>query len=233
MALPWTLLVAAGVQGQEGVVHDTTDATALVRTTVVSLRTIQGVVVDRSSGQPIPGAQIWFAGTKTGTLSDSLGRFTLEAPAAGEHEVLVQLIGYVTERFRASLNDVGGVAARVAMTVSDIILCPLSAGPPLPVGMARVVVRDVLTGIGPSSSVTIHVRGERGEWTGLGQVRFNRSVYAAAGEGTGPFEVEVQAAGYQPWARSGVVIETDECGITSPPLQAWLLPEGDVESGRP
>ncbi|MFV1987253.1 MAG: carboxypeptidase-like regulatory domain-containing protein [Gemmatimonadota bacterium] len=53
-----------------------------------------GVIVSLETGDPIAGAQVLFAGTRAGTLTDRRGRFRLDWPAGGSMRLTVRLIGY-------------------------------------------------------------------------------------------------------------------------------------------
>ena len=56
--------------------------------------TVGGVVTD-SNDQPVIGATVMVAGTKTGTATDADGAFSISAPANGQ--LVVSIIGYSTE----------------------------------------------------------------------------------------------------------------------------------------
>lgn len=56
--------------------------------------TVGGVVTD-SNDQPVIGATVMVAGTKTGTATDADGAFSISAPANGQ--LVVSIIGYATE----------------------------------------------------------------------------------------------------------------------------------------
>ena len=56
---------------------------------------IQGVLVDASNNEPLPGANLWFKTTQRGTASNANGGFTINAPAAqGTYTLLVSMLGY-------------------------------------------------------------------------------------------------------------------------------------------
>ena len=56
--------------------------------------TVRGTVVDAESIAPVPGAQVFVAGTVIGTLTDGTGGYSLTNVPAGEQVVTVRLIGY-------------------------------------------------------------------------------------------------------------------------------------------
>jgi hypothetical protein len=202
-----------------------------VHSAAVPPNTLRGVIIDRETGHPIVSAQIFLNETTVGALADSMGWFSLEAPSSGEYEVVTRFIGYREQRLRVEMGDPNGAAARIALAPSRIPNCGLIVNSVTRArrGSVRVFVRDVLTGIGPNTPVALRVRNARGPKLDSARPSGpDRSVYLTAGRGDGPFDVEVVAPGYEPWARNGIVIERDECGIRkSPPLQAWLLPKGD------
>jgi TonB-dependent starch-binding outer membrane protein SusC len=55
---------------------------------------IGGRVVDRTTGQPITGAQVAVTGTALSTLTNQQGRYLLVNVPAGQHEVRVSVLGY-------------------------------------------------------------------------------------------------------------------------------------------
>lgn len=56
--------------------------------------TITGTVVDETSGDPIPSAQVVLEGTGRGTLTNQQGAFLLQAVPAGEYVLAVLSLGY-------------------------------------------------------------------------------------------------------------------------------------------
>ncbi|MBO0952550.1 TonB-dependent receptor [Fibrella forsythiae] len=62
-------------------------------------QTITGLVIDAQSGTPVPGATVKFLGTNTGTATDSLGKFTLDATPTGTLQV--SFIGFRTTTVKA------------------------------------------------------------------------------------------------------------------------------------
>jgi TonB-dependent starch-binding outer membrane protein SusC len=61
-----------------------------------STGTIQGSVVDASSGRALAGVQVVVPGTNRGGLSNSAGLFRIAGVPEGSHEVRALLIGYAT-----------------------------------------------------------------------------------------------------------------------------------------
>jgi len=55
---------------------------------------VGGVVVSLETDDPIAGAQVFFPGTTTGTLTDRRGRFRLDWTAGATMRLTVRLIGY-------------------------------------------------------------------------------------------------------------------------------------------
>ena len=66
---------------------------------------ITGTVTDATTGEPFPGVHVLIEGTKTGTLTDLNGKFSLPEPENGS--VLVfSFVGYINERIIWSGQDV-------------------------------------------------------------------------------------------------------------------------------
>ncbi|HWZ36145.1 MAG TPA: carboxypeptidase-like regulatory domain-containing protein, partial [Mucilaginibacter sp.] len=54
---------------------------------------VSGHIVDAGTGLPLPAVSVIFAGSTSGTITDSLGRFTLSAPGSYVR-ILVSAVGY-------------------------------------------------------------------------------------------------------------------------------------------
>jgi TonB-linked SusC/RagA family outer membrane protein len=59
--------------------------------------TIVGQVLNRSTGSPLPGAQVFVVGTSRGALANQEGRFLIQQVPPGQHEVRATLIGFATQ----------------------------------------------------------------------------------------------------------------------------------------
>ena len=64
---------------------------------------VEGLVVD-DEGKPVPYATLYVEGTTRGTTTDSAGRYLLHAEE-GDADVVVQMLGYRTERHSVSLES--------------------------------------------------------------------------------------------------------------------------------
>lgn len=66
---------------------------------VASLRagTITGTVTERTSGAPIPGANVVIVGTSQGAATDTQGQYTITGVEPGSYTLSASFIGYVTE----------------------------------------------------------------------------------------------------------------------------------------
>lgn len=66
----------------------------------VEAQTVEGRLVDRSSGEPVQGAMVLLMGGEeevhSGFLSDRMGRFSLRAPQGGHFTIRAELIGFRT-----------------------------------------------------------------------------------------------------------------------------------------
>ncbi|MBO8130725.1 MAG: TonB-dependent receptor [Candidatus Marinimicrobia bacterium] len=59
---------------------------------------IAGTITDAKTGDKIPGANIWLEGSTIGTASDENGNYYLINVPPGEYTLVVQVIGYKTEK---------------------------------------------------------------------------------------------------------------------------------------
>ncbi len=53
-----------------------------------------GMVVDSTSGEPLPGAHVFIAGSMIGTTTDGEGRYRLERVPPGAHRLYVSMLGF-------------------------------------------------------------------------------------------------------------------------------------------
>lgn len=108
---------------------------------------IAGVVTDAETGAPLPGANVWLEGTRTGAAADIDGRYEIDAVPVGTHPVQVSFVGFRVYRVDVEVRA-GEVATLDAVLVQDGLpdyahgVCqdsPLVASGPY---TARVVRRD-------------------------------------------------------------------------------------------
>ena len=77
------------------------DSTGLNKGTYVILKkknsdplSIEGIVLDGKTDEPLVGAQIVMPATKKGTLSDVNGNFNIDGVTDGVHVIDIQFVGY-------------------------------------------------------------------------------------------------------------------------------------------
>src|SRR5512144_2118720 len=66
---------------------------------------LKGRVLDRATGDPLPGANVLVINTGVGTATDLDGRFTLPTVPAGRQTLRVSYIGYVTVTRDVTVED--------------------------------------------------------------------------------------------------------------------------------
>lgn len=146
---------------------------------------IKGRIVDRASGESLPGASIGLSGTAMGAVSDGAGSFTIKGVAPGTYTLKTSYIGYVaieqkititnhdeTVSIRlaednATLNEVQ-VVAEVAVeretpvafsTVNEVKLRESLAGRDLPMILNETPGVYASQGRGGSGDAEISIRG--------------------------------------------------------------------------
>ncbi|AHJ99889.1 TonB-dependent receptor [Hymenobacter swuensis] len=85
-------------------------AAVLVSASIVQAQTtgvVSGVVRERGTQQPLPGATVLLEGTQLGTSTDENGRFRLAGVPTGSYNVRATLIGYQTDT-RYNVNITSG-----------------------------------------------------------------------------------------------------------------------------
>lgn len=199
--------------------------TEVVRTGVVPSGRVEGVVVDGRDGQPLGGVQLVFEGSSAGTLSDSLGRFAIDAPSSGRQRLRLKHLGFAEQDIRIDAGAPTGYAARIGMRPAPIDVC----GHPIdPFPAVMVYVRDARTGRAPLTPVRLEVR------LGVEHVRVHGD---ARGDAEGVrleveellpdrYTIEVSAAGYRTWERRGVEVRQEDCRTPRAFFAVWLLPGG-------
>ncbi|MFQ5628656.1 MAG: TonB-dependent receptor domain-containing protein [bacterium] len=65
---------------------------------------LRGLVLDDSTGAPLPGTAIILEGTKRGTAADSAGRYMLPRIPPGKHALIVSFIGYRRQRVEIKIE---------------------------------------------------------------------------------------------------------------------------------
>src|SRR5688500_2925612 len=102
--------------------------------------TVKGTIKD-ANGQALQGASIQLQGSKTGTIADDNGNFSLNV-APGNYTLIVSFAGYVTERTEISVNTTGiadlNIMLKNAAALSKLTivgsrnLCSLAVEPAAP-----------------------------------------------------------------------------------------------------
>lgn len=72
-------------------------AVALTTSSLAAQSRVTGRVTEREGGQPIEGAQVRIDGTTTGAITGADGRYTISRLQAGNYQVRVIRIGYLSE----------------------------------------------------------------------------------------------------------------------------------------
>ncbi len=84
--------------------------------------TINGVVTDAASGDPLPGANVVLTGTLLGTSTDADGTFRISNVTAGTYEITVYFIGYKRASQEVTVSGDGTTTVNFSLTVSTLDL---------------------------------------------------------------------------------------------------------------
>jgi TonB-linked SusC/RagA family outer membrane protein len=89
--------------------------------------TLRGTVIDSTSHQPVPGAQIQLVGTNRATLTDASGVYTLTGVPVGSATVRVQRIGFAQRTMVLNVDPGTTRAADIALlpvitTLSQVVV---------------------------------------------------------------------------------------------------------------
>ncbi|MBO9205021.1 MULTISPECIES: carboxypeptidase-like regulatory domain-containing protein [Niastella] len=92
---------------------------------VIVAKELKGNVIDSTTNQPLSGVSILIKGTSKGTISDSLGNFTIIINNDDPHELTVSYVGYNTQILHIDSNTNW---EGVKLTLSQIILDDIVVG---------------------------------------------------------------------------------------------------------
>ncbi|WP_419950433.1 YfbK domain-containing protein [Candidatus Palauibacter sp.] len=182
--------------------------------------TVRGTVVDAESIAPVPGAQVFVAGTVIGTLTDGTGGYSLTNVPAGEQVVTVRLIGYRELSRRVTVVagqtvEVDFAVEQTTLRLRDVVVTGVVDAAPAPAGT---VLR------GPTSISTSARSAASGQYA---RIDFNTESYARIEENDfrlvsasplSTFSIDVDRASYANVRR---FIETGE----RPPVDAVRIEE--------
>lgn len=93
-----------------------------------------GDILSESTGEPIPAANIYFAGTRIGTASDENGSFMLRADLSRKRTLVVSAVGYHTQRYPIEAGTMAGmqVALRERTAILEEVIALPGENPALP-----------------------------------------------------------------------------------------------------
>lgn len=89
--------------------------------TMMAQKSIRGTVTDATDGLPLPSVTIIVRGTTVGTSTQPDGSYTLNIPAGG-NEIVVSMVGYVTQTIAIGNREVIDVLLAQETTVLDEIV---------------------------------------------------------------------------------------------------------------
>jgi len=102
---------------------------------------IQGELVDRETGEPLPGANVLIQGTHLGAATDMEGNFTIDNVPVGTHTIEARFLGY-----RAARMTVEVVADEVTMVSFEMVESALRFDDVVVTGQAREARRREVSG---------------------------------------------------------------------------------------
>ena len=79
-----------------------------------------GTVTDSETGEAIPNASVYYAGTHEGTTTDNDGAFYLRAEFERKRTLVVSAIGYRPERFIVEPNRTGGIEVALREQIASL-----------------------------------------------------------------------------------------------------------------
>jgi TonB-linked SusC/RagA family outer membrane protein len=138
--------LADGASGSEGRLHSTAGSVD------VRQGTVTGVVTDANSGQPVANTQVYLDNTQFSAVTNEQGRYLLVGVPSGTYMLVVQMLGYGTQR-RENVHVRDGEITQVdvqvtitALRLQEIVVTGVSdptVGVNIPFTVAKVNVADL------------------------------------------------------------------------------------------
>ena len=93
-----------------------------------------GDILNEQTGEPIAGANIWFAGTHIGTSSDEQGAFMLRTDLPRKRTLVISAVGYHTQRYPVEPGTMAGmqVVLRERTALIEEVIATPGENPALP-----------------------------------------------------------------------------------------------------
>jgi iron complex outermembrane receptor protein len=88
--------------------------------TLFSQGTIKGKVVDKSTGEPLPSADVHLVEIKRGTITKTDGTFVIQSVPAGNYTIEVSYVGYKKSRKKVEVKD--GLTLDVEIELEQTVL---------------------------------------------------------------------------------------------------------------
>ncbi|MDA3891375.1 MAG: TonB-dependent receptor [Salinivirgaceae bacterium] len=94
---------------------------------------ISGTVVDKASGEPLPGVNVYFEGTSIGSSTNVEGEYIIHQVPAGEYKVIAKFIGYKEQSLSVTIVankkvDVNFELDYLAFETDEVIVTSQAAG---------------------------------------------------------------------------------------------------------
>ncbi len=93
-----------------------------ISTAFAQTATIRGIVVDKSTGETMPGANVLIKGTLVGTSTDFDGNYVLENVPTGEVEVEASFVGFLPQTQKVTLSAGQTLTLNFDLDVDAVIL---------------------------------------------------------------------------------------------------------------
>lgn len=92
----------------------------LAITSLYAQNSIKGIVIDAATKQKIPHANIYLSELEKGTLTNDTGDFILENLPAGNHKMLISILGYETKSLNISIPALNEIIINLAPSAIEM-----------------------------------------------------------------------------------------------------------------
>ncbi len=141
---------------------------------------ISGKVVDKLTGKPLFGANVFLEGTNLGCMVNPMGYFTIKNVPQGEYKLIVSMMGYEKKSFNLSVSEDSDIHLEFELKIEAIAykgMAITGKRPMIEVIMpaAHVHINLLEAGMGPVSSITDIIAVQ------TGVIRLGEKLYVRGG----------------------------------------------------
>lgn len=90
-----------------------------------SYGTYAGKIIDRQTGEPLPGASVMLADASGGTSTNRSGTFSMNRVMSGSHQIIISYLGYESVYKTIDIEPGGNIQERISLTPKRLDVAPV------------------------------------------------------------------------------------------------------------